>query len=222
MARDAEVRRLAEGSPGDSVQTSVRALASRIPIGIVLGARGIAQGDEHRLLPAELASMRQRPLPALRQSGAARAIARELLHGLEATELALPRGAAGMPVWPQGFIGSLAHDDDTAMAAAARSATVRSIGVDIEPALPLPAELADIVATPADGFDARHGDLATRVLFSAKEAVFKAVFPLDRDVLGFDDIAVDLRRGAAFTAKRAGIHILTEVGAKVISFAYVA
>ena len=46
--------------------------------------------------------------------------------------------------------GSLAHDDDMAVAAVASVAVIGSLGVDVEPALPLPDDIFALVAIPAD------------------------------------------------------------------------
>lgn len=134
----------------------------------------------------------------------------------------MPRGQLGNPIWPAGIIGSIAHDDDLAVAVAARSGAMRSVGVDIEPALPLPRELETIVATPQD----RLGDLETgtggRVLFAVKEAVYKASFPLDDRVLGFEDIAVDFEAGKAVTSSGRRLMVCFTTTPRILALAYTA
>ncbi|RUW93759.1 4'-phosphopantetheinyl transferase superfamily protein, partial [Mesorhizobium sp. M8A.F.Ca.ET.023.01.1.1] len=90
-------------------------------------------------------------------------------------------------------------DDDMAVAAVAAVAGIGSLGIDVEPALPLPDEISALVAMPADRTGTADRQLAGRILFAAKEAVYKAAYPLDREVLGYEDIAVDLETGHATT-----------------------
>ena len=116
------------------------------------------------------------------------------------TSVAIGRGPAGDPLWPAGFAGSLAHDDEMAVAAIARKADIPSLGIDVEPAEPLPDEIAALAVMPGDVLAGVDPRLATRLLFSAKEAVYKAAYPLDRVVLGYEHIGIDLARGKAMTA----------------------
>ena len=116
-------------------------------------------------------------------------------------ELGLPpapilKGEKGEPQWPAGVVGSLTHCQGYRGAVVGRRASadpttgVRSVGIDAEPhdvlpdkvleAISLPAERHEIVALPGG----LHWD---RILFCAKEATYKAWFPLTRRWLGFED-----------------------------------
>lgn len=100
------------------------------------------------------------------------------------------KGDKGEPKWPEGIVGSLTHCDGFRGAVVGRSATVRSVGIDAEPhgklpdrvleAVSLEGERADIVALP----DHVYWD---RILFCAKEATYKAWYPLTGRWLGFED-----------------------------------
>lgn len=164
---------------------------------IRIAARAIASGDEAGLWPEEAAALGALRRERLQASGAARALARDLLATFGAPPRAIGRDAAGVPRWPPGFSGSLAHDDSHALAAVARAEKVGALGVDIEPDASLAQELMELIATPAER--ARYGeDLLRRpALFVIKEAVFKALFPADRRFLEFHDIEVDLEAGSA-------------------------
>jgi 4'-phosphopantetheinyl transferase EntD len=76
--------------------------------------------------------------------------------------------------------------------AVARASDVAAIGIDVEPLAPLGEDLARFVLAPGDG-------PATRWLFSAKEAVYKALYPLTGQFLDFCDVSVRFA-GDAFTA----------------------
>src|SRR5216683_1888991 len=121
-----------------SLQSAIDALS--VP-GIMIGHRLISPGDEHALLPEEAPAFAASVIKVRRASGAARIVARELLARLGHPRCALPRASSGAPVWPAGVIGSLAHDPGVAVAAVGRSHDVGAIGIDVEPAELLPAEL---------------------------------------------------------------------------------
>jgi 4'-phosphopantetheinyl transferase EntD len=116
-------------------------------------------------------------------------------------------GALGFepaPILPgQGGAGAITHCAGYRAAAVARAGDVITIGLDAEPAQPLPGEVLGLVTLP-DERD-RLRDLARDVqgvcwdtlLFSAKESVYKAWFPLARRWLGFDeaDITINAANG---------------------------
>lgn len=176
------------------------AMARLGPHGIRIGCRPIRADDESLLLPEEARAISARNPAARRASGAARAVARSLLLAEGFAGAVIGRDEAGVPLWPAGIVGSLAHDDAMAVAAIAHAADHRSLGIDVEPAEPLPEDIAALVTLPQDVIAGIDPHLAARLMFSAKEAAYKAVFPLDREVLGYEHIAVDLPRGAAVTA----------------------
>jgi 4'-phosphopantetheinyl transferase EntD len=83
-------------------------------------------------------------------------------------------------------------------AAVARTGVVASVGIDAEPNAPLPAGVLDEVSLPEERawiealreYDRTvHWD---RLLFSAKEAVYKAWYPLTRLRLDFDEAVLSV------------------------------
>ncbi|OKJ70010.1 4'-phosphopantetheinyl transferase family protein [Streptomyces sp. CB02460] len=113
----------------------------------------------------------------------------------------LPRGgpdpwARHAPVWPEGVVGSMTHCPGYRAAAVARAHHLASLGVDAEAHAPLPAGVVEALTLPEER---RHLARLARahplvawdsVLFSAKESVYKAWFPLTGRWLGFLDCAV--------------------------------
>ena len=176
-----------------------RAIATLAPPGVLIGHRLIAPGDEDALLPEEAAPLASAVVAARRASGAARIVARALLGRLGHPGFVLRRGAAREPLWPPGITGSLAHDDRVAVAAVGRAHEVGALGIDVEPAAPLPPDTFDLAVTPRERARIADDPLRGRLLFAAKEAVYKALYPLERVFLEFHDIEVDLAARKAGT-----------------------
>ena len=174
-----------------------RAIEAMSVPGILVDHRLIADGDELALLPAEVAAFAGSVLKVRRASGAARIVARMLLSRFGREPYAIPKSTAGMPVWPDGIVGSLAHDANVAIAAMAAQTEFQSVGIDIEPAEPLDPDLLGIVATAKERDRIEDDPLRGRLLFSIKEAIYKAVYPLDRTFLDHHDVEVSLADGTA-------------------------
>jgi 4'-phosphopantetheinyl transferase EntD len=172
-----------------SLQSAIDALS--LP-GILIGYRAISPGDEHALTSEEVVAFATSVVAVRRASGAVRIVARQLLAQIGLAGCVLPKGSSGAPIWPNGVVGSLSHDSRIAVAAVGRGRDFRALGIDVEPAEALPSELLDLIATPQErakiGIDPYHG----RLLFAAKEAVYKAVYPIDQTFLDHHDVEVNL------------------------------
>ncbi len=101
------------------------------------------------------------------------------------------KGDKGEPCWPDGVVGSLTHCTGYRGALVGRDGTVRSVGIDAEPHDVLPNGVLDAISLPAERTEiptalpaGLHWD---RILFCAKEATYKAWFPLTKRWLGFED-----------------------------------
>ncbi|NUS45909.1 MAG: 4'-phosphopantetheinyl transferase superfamily protein [Mycobacteriaceae bacterium] len=120
----------------------------------------------------------------------ARHCARLALAQLGEPPVAILKGERGAPIWPKGIVGSLTHCAGYRGAALAHALMLRSIGIDAEPHGPLPDGVLDSVSLPAerDWLATTPAEIhADRLLFCAKEATYKAWFPLTGRWLGFED-----------------------------------
>lgn len=126
----------------------------------------------------------------------ARRCAREALAGLGYDPAPIRPGRRREPIWPAGVAGSITHCAGYRAAAVARTCDVASLGVDAETHAPLPPRVLPKVTAPGDvehlaELTARdpsvHWD---RLLFSAKESVYKAWYPLTGRWLGFGEAAL--------------------------------
>ena len=136
-----------------------------------------------------------------------RACARAALRALGLPPGPIPRGPRGGPEWPAGVVGSITHCDGYRAAAVAHARDVRTIGIDAEPDTPVPDGVLALV-----GLDAERvmlDELATshpgvrwdKLLFSAKESVYKAWFPLTHAWLDFTEARITIDpEGGTFDA----------------------
>lgn len=129
---------------------------------------------------------------------AARACAREAMSRLGVPAGPITRGGRGMPVWPAGVVGTLTHTGGLRAAALAPVDRVRSLGLDVEPHGPLSEGVLEAVSLPEEAawVRAARGEESAvhwdRLLFTAKEATYKAWYPLTRRWLGFADAHITL------------------------------
>lgn len=135
-----------------------------------------------------------------REFAAGRSCARRALEQLGWPSYPLVAGARREPLWPPGVVGTITHCPGYCAAAVARAAHVRSVGIDAETRRPLPDGVAEMVCTEAElrQTAALDGDHWGTVLFSAKESVYKAWYPLARRWLDYRDaeLTLDLEHGA--------------------------
>ena len=177
--------------------------------------------DERALLPEEFAAVANSVDKVRRASGAARIVARELMAKLGHARQAVPKSASGAPLWPPGLVGSLAHDSRVAVAALARRDDFAGLGIDVEPAEPLDAELLNIVATENELKRIADDPYRGRLLFAVKEAVYKLTYPLDRTFLEHHDVEVDLAAGTATTRTGRSVRFRYGISAHIVALAFI-
>lgn len=141
---------------------------------------------------------------------------------LAMADLGLPptpilKGDRGEPCWPAGLVGSLTHCDGYRGAVVALSAAARSVGIDAEPHGPLPDRVLDAVSLPGERHEIGrlpghlHWD---RILFCAKEATYKAWFPLTERWLGFEDAHISFHADESGTTGTFVSRILIDPAAR--------
>jgi enterobactin synthetase component D / holo-[acyl-carrier protein] synthase len=157
------------------------------------------------LFPEEEAALEGVVEKRRREFTTVRACARDALAalGLPATPIVPADG--GAPAWPAGVVGSMTHCAGYNAAALACDAHLIALGIDAEPDERLS---RSVIETFADDDEIDHLDSLPpgqhaweRVLFSAKESVFKAWFSVTRRWLDNRDVTVTLRTDGTFTAR---------------------
>jgi 4'-phosphopantetheinyl transferase EntD len=130
-----------------------------------------------------------------RDFAAGRACARRALAELGLGDAAIPVGASREPRWPAGVVGSITHCEGYCAAVVGWADDIGSIGIDAEPDDPLDGGVAGLVCTPAERRWIEQAPASVSwatLMFSAKESLYKAWFPLTRRALDFCDIALEV------------------------------
>ncbi|MGY4642220.1 4'-phosphopantetheinyl transferase family protein [Cellulomonas sp. URHB0016] len=151
-----------------------------------------------RLYPEEEAAVTA-AVPARREEYAAvRVCARTALGRLGFPAGPIPSGPDRAPRWPPGVVGSMTHCNGYRAAAVAHAHAWWGVGIDAEVLAPLPDGVGPLVMSAAERAALDDVDPALcpdRVLFSAKESVYKVWYPVVRAWLGFEDVDVRLGDG---------------------------
>jgi 4'-phosphopantetheinyl transferase EntD len=172
-----------------------------LPPGVVVVA---TSGDlAAALYPVEEDAVRNAVEKRRREFTTGRALARSALGRLGLPEGAIPSEADGAPGWPAGIVGSITHCAGCRACAVAAAEIVAGVGIDAEPNRPIAPSVRSLIAGPGESLRldrlarADPGVSWARLLFSIKEAIYKAWWPLTARPLGFRDAdeVIDPDRG---------------------------
>lgn len=159
--------------------------------------------QEHALLGRAVSKRR-------REFATARLCAHRALEQLGMTRQPIPAGAGGEPLWPPGVLGSITHCAGYRACALARTADILALGIDAEPDRPLPDGVLAQVSLPRERQRLRALALTAgqvhcwdRLLFSAKEAIYKAWHPIVKRRLDFADAEVSIDAGTSTSSAAA-------------------
>jgi 4'-phosphopantetheinyl transferase EntD len=169
-------------------------------------AESLSDVPESVLYPVEAAAVAGAVAERRREYATVRYCARRALRRLGVPAAPILRDEDRAPRWPAGVVGSMTHCPGYRAAVVARSSRLRGVGIDAEPHAAVPAPALELILRDdererlpalAGVHRALHWD---RIAFCAKEAVFKAWFPLTRRWLDFSDVSVALRPDGTFSA----------------------
>lgn len=145
-------------------------------------------------LPVDELRQIERAVPKRRlEFAAGRQLARRLLIEIGHDVDAMPSDADRVPRWPQAVVGSITHCRSLCAVAVAPRPLFLGIGLDVEPAEPmnpglLPQILRESEFARLRDWPHRWRDLAGILTFSAKEALYKSIYPAHRVFLDFQDV----------------------------------
>ena len=173
----------------DDLAALLAAARALLPAGVAVAACD-PRGPQPTLLPGEAV----RGIARRQQEFAAgRAAARLCMAELGLPPQAVPAAPDRSPLWPPGLSGSITHSATACLAALTR--VPQLLGLDIEHDVPLPQEMHSLVLRPEER-DCPDPLLA----FSAKEAAYKAQYPVTRTLFGFEVMQIRIDPPDRFTA----------------------
>jgi len=161
---------------------------------------GIASGaisGVYTLFPDEVPAVKEVRHSRLAEFSLGRELARQALEQIGGPRCSIPADSERCPVWPDGYVGSISHSHGFCIAAAATSKEYKSIGIDVERYRIEDENLFDYICTPSEIADAVRETGFTSaecvaLIFSAKESVYKAYFPIFRMFFDFTDVYISL------------------------------
>lgn len=102
--------------------------------------------------------------------------------------LSLENGDDRAPLWPEDCVGSITHNDHFVCVSVALKSRVRSLGIDIEERGRTKIELSSHIRSSKDLV--RHESFSDTelltLIFSAKESLYKLLYPLVKKFFGFE------------------------------------
>ncbi|MGA2058558.1 MAG: 4'-phosphopantetheinyl transferase superfamily protein [Bradyrhizobium sp.] len=137
----------------------------------------------------------------------ARRCAREALAELGHAPAAIRSGPKREPQWPAGVVGSITHTAGFRAAAVAPRSIFASLGIDSEQNGPLPNGIEESITVAGEpemlaALDSAFPETQwSRLLFSAKESIYKAWYPLTSRWLGFEDARLTIDPAGTFAAQ---------------------
>jgi 4'-phosphopantetheinyl transferase EntD len=185
----------------DSLYGGIEArLSAAFGPGVEVGASSILlQADAYAdaLFPEEAATVAKAVAKRRNELAAGRILARRNLERLGHPPAPLVSRPDRTVRWPAGIVGSISHTGGLCVAVVARQSDALAIGVDVEEATPLSENLWKVIAHPAekaaiDGVtpDPEARALLGKLLFSAKECLYKCQYPLSETLFDFLDATV--------------------------------
>jgi len=151
--------------------------------------------DPFDLYPEEFTAVQHAVDKRQREFAAGRACARRALERLGFPKHVLIKKTDGAPSWPEGIVGSIAHSHTWCGAAACRQAVLQGIGLDIEIIKRVSLNIAPKVMTEQElklieGVSPHAAQETLALIFSAKESVYKCLYPVCRKRLDFHDAVI--------------------------------
>ncbi len=169
-------------------------MIERIVPPVVRVVEGERPPQDVSLFPEESAIIRNAVEKRRRDFQAGRACARLALAALGVHDVAIPSGPRREPLWPPGIVGSITHCPGYVAAAVTHREHLLALGIDAEDWGAAGSDVEPFICTAAELDRYRDSEYPywRTLVFSAKESVFKALYPLRHFELEFPDVEVAL------------------------------
>ncbi|SON51835.1 4'-phosphopantetheinyl transferase family protein [Vibrio tapetis] len=127
---------------------------------------------------------------------AGRLAAMVALESLNARDVSVSTGMHRNPIWPDGYVGSISHTSERAIAVVSQDHAVTFVGIDHEAIIPMnvATKIAPQILTSDEmqlyyQLSMSFTQFCT-IIFSAKESLFKAIYPKVEMYINFSEARV--------------------------------
>jgi 4'-phosphopantetheinyl transferase EntD len=176
--------------------------------GSVIAVEARHDSPSATLFAAEEAAVERAVEKRRREFTTGRACAHDALERLGLPPSPILSGERGEPRWPAEVVGSITHCDGYRACAVARASEIATVGIDAEVNAALPDGVEAEIARPEERVWLRELKREApavrwdRLLFSAKESVYKAWFPLTELWLDFEQASITVDPSAGTFSAR--------------------
>ena len=171
-------------------------LASLLPESVVV-ATATDEGPSPELYPDEALDIRRAREKRRLEFATGRGCARAALRQLGIADFPVRVGTRRQPVWPSGIVGSITHCQGFCAVAVVYRGSVVGLGIDAELHGPLSEDVVTAICTPPETewlstFSDDPAGSWSKIIFSAKESIYKCLFPILGVELDFQDVSIQI------------------------------
>ncbi|MDK1376586.1 MULTISPECIES: 4'-phosphopantetheinyl transferase superfamily protein [unclassified Sinorhizobium] len=166
-----------------------------LPSNVAVHTCRASEGSAVQVMAEEESAIATAVKSRRREFSIGRACARAALSKIGVPPCAIPSGPHREPLWPSGIVGSITHCAGFYAAAVALQEEYVALGIDAEVDEELPSGVLSLISRDEERYWIANASAHLnwgRLIFSAKESIFKAWFPLTREWLGFEDAVVTI------------------------------
>lgn len=116
--------------------------------------------------------------------------AKEALKALNINCNRIESNVHGSPIWPEGSVGSISHSKGLCLSAVGKTEDYQAIGIDVERFNRMKERSIERIVHDKEKAQIGNDLKKATLLFSIKEAFYKAQFPLYQCPLNFKDLAL--------------------------------
>ncbi len=150
---------------------------------------------ENDFYPGEHACMEKAVAKRRNEFLAGRTCARRALGALGMAGRMLGKGSDGSVLWPAGITGAISHNNRWCGAAVARCSDVTGIGFDVETVKRISMNISRKILTRQEmiwlsEWPGEEAQKMVALIFSAKESVYKALYPVIKTRISFFDAVI--------------------------------
>ena len=173
----------------NELQTALQAL---LPVAVGCGVQQVASEAAAFQYEEEGSHLANAVLARRNEFISGRRCARTALAHIGQASCALPADPDGLPIWPSATMGSITHSRGLCCAVAASADKMVYLGIDLEKTTRLSARAMERVVHPLEAATVGEDQALGSLLFSAKEAFYKAQFPVWGAQPNFKDLALQI------------------------------